>query len=109
MTDNRHALRERIAEIDWQPLTPKAIDELASSGAPFFGGLWVHNRRTGTRYFEVSYLCLSERETDEGASYFVPQTVGVEEETGWDLEDYEYFIPFDVPQPPQDAGGEDDD
>ena len=88
-------------EQGWRKLTTQALDKLTSSGAPFFGGLWVNNARTGAKHFEVTAIYLSERETDEGACYFVPQVLGTDDETGWDLGDYEYFIPLELPTPPQ--------
>jgi hypothetical protein len=81
-------------------MTPQVIDELASSGQPFFGGLWVNNNRTGTKYFEKTFIYLSERETEEGAPYYVPLVCGTDDETGWDLDDYEYYLPFTPPTPP---------
>lgn len=85
----------------WRPLTGQAIERLGDTGQPFFASITVTNRQTGATHVETPYLYLAERETEEGAIYYEAAVVGTDDETGWDIDDYEYYMPFDLPPPPQ--------
>lgn len=85
----------------WRPLTGQAIERLGDTGQPFFASITVTNRQTGATHVETPYLYLAERETEEGAIYYEAAVVGTGDETGWDIDDYEYYMPFDLPPPPQ--------
>jgi hypothetical protein len=85
----------------WRPMTKAAIEKLGDAGQPFFASITVTNRITGATHIETPYLYLAERETEEGAMYYEAAVVGTGDETGWDIDDYEYFLPFNLPDPPQ--------
>ena len=86
---------------NWQPLNSKAIDTLHRTGQPFFASITVRNSWTGSTRVEVHCLELRECYQDADSLYLDVGLYGMDgDESGWCLEDYEYFIPFDLPATP---------